>query len=106
MIIRFRFFHKKYAAMTIWPFIFVKKEIYKLDKLMINHERIHLSQQLELLIIPFFIWYIFEFLIKLIRYKKWDIAYRAISFEKEAYQNESNSQYIENRKPWSFLKYL
>lgn len=106
MIIRFRFFHKKYAAMTIWPFIFVKEEVYKFDKVMINHEKIHLLQQIELLIFPFFIWYLIEFLIKLIRHRSWDNAYRAISFEQEAYQNEFNHDYLKNRKRWSFLKYL
>ena len=106
MIIRFRFFHKKYAAMTIWPFIFVKEKVYKLDKFMINHEKIHLLQQIELGILPFFLWYLTEFIINLIRYRNWDIAYRAISFEKEAYENETDLNYLKNRKVWSFWKYL
>lgn len=106
MIIRFRFFHKKYAAMTIWPFIFVKEDIYKSDKILVNHERIHLIQQIEFLILPFFLWYFLEFLIKLIRYGNWDVAYRAISFEREAYENELDESYLKNRKFWSFWKYL
>lgn len=33
-------------------------------------------------------------------------AYREISFEKEAYENERNLHYLEKRKWFSFLKYL
>jgi hypothetical protein len=106
MIVRFRFFHSKYAAMTIWPFIFVKDELYKLDDILINHEKIHLRQQIELLWGLFFIWYVTEFLVKLILYRNWDKAYRAISFEKEAYENEFDFDYLKNRKFWSFWKYL
>lgn len=106
MIVRFRFFHKNYAAMTIWPFIFVRKDTYKLNKVLIRHEKIHLAQQIELLILPFFIWYIIEFLIKLIKYKNWDIAYRAICFEREAYDNELNDNYLKKRKAWSFWRYI
>ncbi len=106
MIVCFSFFHRKYAAMTIWPFIFVRKEAYKSDKVLINHEKIHLVQQLELVLLPFFLWYVIEFLIKLIRFRTWDLAYRAISFEREAYENELDELYLENRKFWSFLKYI
>ncbi len=106
MIVRFGFFMKKYSAMTIWPFIFVRKEKYKSDKVIINHERIHLVQQIELLILPFFMWYFFEFLIKLIRYGNWGLAYRAISFEREAYENELSETYLKKRRFWSFWKYL
>jgi len=106
MIVQFKFFHSKYAAMTIWPFIFIKDKIHKTDVVLINHEKIHLRQQIELLWAPFFIWYILEFLIKLLIYRKWDVAYRAISFEKEAYQNELDTTYLQNRKLWAFWKYL
>ncbi len=104
MIVRFKFFHSKYAAMTIWPFIFIKDKIHKQNEILINHEKIHLRQQIELLWGPFFIWYIFEFLIKLIIYNNRDTAYRAISFEREAYQNESNLEYLKKRKFWAFWK--
>jgi hypothetical protein len=32
-----------------------------LDKVFVNHEKIHLRQQLELLVLPFYVWYIIEF---------------------------------------------
>lgn len=74
--------------------------------MLINHEKIHLKQQIEMLVIGFYLWYGIEFLIHFVTHKKWMKAYYAISFEKEAYQNEQNLDYIRNRKVWSFLKYL
>jgi len=73
---------------------------------LINHEKIHLRQQLELLILPFYIWYITEYLIGLIKYRDTKKAYYAISFEREAYANEYNLNYLQTRSFWRFLKYL
>lgn len=106
MIVLLKIFHKNYAAMTIWPFIFIKDKSSKLNHTLINHEKIHLKQQVELLWFIFFLWYAIEFLIKLIKYKKWNTAYKAISFEREAYANEANLNYLKKRKNWSFWKYL
>jgi len=33
-------------------------------------------------------------------------AYQNISFEREAYQNEKELDYLDNRKPFSFINYL
>lgn len=52
---------KGYKGLTIFPFVFLKEKNLKVDKTLINHERIHLRQQLELLIFPFFICYSLEF---------------------------------------------
>ncbi|WP_317127938.1 hypothetical protein [Hyunsoonleella flava] len=77
-----------------------------MNKTLINHEKIHLRQQLELLIVLFYVWYIIEFLVRLMQYRQWNIAYKNISFEREAYINEHNTTYLKNRKFWGFLKYL
>ena len=71
-----------------------------------NHERIHLKQQLELLLIFFFIWYLTEYLIRLVKYRDSYKAYNKISFEREAYAREKDLQYLKKRKFWGFLKYL
>lgn len=73
---------------------------------LINHEKIHLRQQIELLIIPFYLFYCIEFLVRLIQYKNWYTAYMNISFERESYQNQMDFNYLKNRKFWSFLKYI
>jgi len=48
---------KGYTGLALFPFVFVKHAHLKLNKVFVNHEHIHLKQQLELLIFPFFIWY-------------------------------------------------
>ncbi|MGB5417730.1 hypothetical protein [Algibacter sp.] len=97
---------KGYTGMTIFPFVFLKSKHLKDNQVLINHEKIHLKQQLELLIIPFYIFYGLEFLFRLIQYKNWQKAYRNISFEREAYLNQNNLEYLQNRSIWRFLKYL
>lgn len=97
---------KGYVGITIYPFVFLKYKALKEDAVLLNHERIHLQQQIELLIIPFFVIYGFEFLIRLLQYKRWSLAYRNISFEREAYFQEAQLDYLKYRRLYSFLKYL
>lgn len=97
---------KGYTGFAFFPFMFLKYKDLKQDVSLLNHERIHLRQQLELLIIPFYLWYGIEFLIRFYQYKVWYLAYRNISFEREAYSNESEITYLHRRPFWHFLKYL
>jgi len=97
---------KRFVGITLWPFIIMKRADLKNDIVFINHERIHLRQQLEMLILPFFAWYILEYFIKVVYYKDGYVAYCNISFEREAYQNENDLDYLKKRSFWSFIKYL
>lgn len=97
---------KGYIAITLYPFVFVRYKALKKDKRLINHERIHLQQQLELLILPFYVLYVLEFFVRLLYYKSWHLAYTNISFEREAFVNDSNFNYLKNRRFWQFLKYM
>lgn len=81
-------------GICLWPFIIVKKDATWYD---INHERIHAAQQKELLIIGFYLWYLAEWIIK---------GYECISFEREAHQKDMYRPYLEQRKHYSFLKYM
>ena len=96
---------KGYNGLTIFPFVFLKHKRFSQDAIILNHEKIHLRQQLELLILPFYIIYILEFLVRLLRYQNWHKAYKNISFESEAYCNELNMNYLKQRRFWRFLKY-
>ena len=80
---------KGYIAITIWPFIFYRANMNNID---LNHENIHGEQQKELLIIPFYLIYLVEWIFK---------GYENISFEKEAYKNQNNLSYLNSRKRWS-----
>ncbi|BAO74896.1 hypothetical protein WPG_0666 [Winogradskyella sp. PG-2] len=95
-----------YVGITLFPFMLLKHKALKGKRTLINHERIHLRQQLELLVIPFFIVYTLEFLIRLIKYKNWKLAYKNISFEREAYENEPNLNFLDKRTFWNFIHYF
>lgn len=77
-----------------------------IDKYVINHERIHTTQQRELLFLPFYILYGIEWLIRLIQYRNRDKAYMNISFEREAYANDRNLSYLSNRRIFAWLHYM
>ena len=63
-----------------------------------NHEAIHTAQMRELGYIPFYILYLLEWLyLWLTTSGTTKQAYFAVSFEKEAYGNEDNTQYLRNR---------
>lgn len=96
---------KGFSAISLFGFIFIRKEAVITDR-MINHEKIHFFQQLELLFVLFFIFYLIEFVIKLFIYKNFKIAYLNISFEREAYLNDNDYWYLNNRKLFNFIKYI
>jgi len=97
---------KGYRGLTVFPFVFIKYRFDSENKVLINHEKIHLRQQLELLVLPFFLWYFVEYAVRLLQYKNTNLAYRNISFEREAYANEQDLDYLEKRRLFSFWKYL
>lgn len=88
MIIRLIPNKSNIKGIAIFPFIFVRKNFTK-DDVLINHEKIHLRQQLELLIIPFYIIYLVEWIFK---------GYYGISFEKETYENQTDLDYLKKRR--------
>lgn len=97
---------KGYAALTFFPFVILREKHMENNTILINHEKIHLRQQAELLILPFYVWYISEFIIRFIKHRNFQKAYKNISFEKEAYSNDSNPNYLITRKIWDFIKFI
>lgn len=102
------------AGITIWPFVILRKKYLTntaywkaRSKKTINHESIHIKQQEELLILPFYVFYILEWFIKLFFYRfKAKEAYRNISFEREAYSNDTNENYLKTRKRYNWIKLI
>lgn len=97
---------KGFDGLSFFPFLFVKDKKLLDSKVFINHEKIHLKQQLEMLLLIFYVWYLLEFVVRWIQCGSRYRAYREISFEKEAYQNEMDLDYLTRRKLFSFIKYL
>lgn len=101
-----KFFRKNFIAIAVFPFILLKNKDLRGNKRLLNHEKIHLRQQIELLIIPFYIWYLAEYFLRLIQFKNGNMAYMNISFEREAYQNDEDLEFLQNRKLFNFLRFL
>ena len=90
------------AGITLAPFgIYILEKQMKNSRI-INHEKIHWQQQLEMLIIFFYLWYLIEWFIKL--FTSSGNAYKSLSFEREAYDNEHNLKYLETRKHFVWIK--
>ena len=96
----------KRRGMALFPLILVKTEKDRKDEFLINHERIHIRQQAELLILPFYLFYFLNYLYNLITCLDHEKAYRNIIFEQEAYDHEREKDYLKSRKFLSFLNYL
>tara|TARA_R100000935_G_scaffold38680_1_gene60017 strand:+ start:128891 stop:129217 length:327 start_codon:yes stop_codon:yes gene_type:complete len=97
---------KGFNGIALWPFIILRKKEMKKDLRILNHERIHLQQQAELLVLFFYFWYLIEFLVRWVHYKNRYQAYRNISFEREAYTNEKDLNYLKKRSFYSFMKFI
>lgn len=93
-------------AIAIFPFIIVRNQEVKASEVTIHHEKIHFRQQIELLIIPFYILYITFYIFYRIKGHNHFNAYMNIPFEKEAYQNDTNFDYIKTRSFCDWRKFI
>lgn len=118
-----------FIAITLWPFIFVRRQTCtRFTNDVLRHKRIHGRQQVEMLLVgtvvsdilavsgcgwwslhalPLFLWlYGLEYLLGLFCFGNSKAAYRAISFEREACDNEPDALYLDKRRPFASLRYL
>ena len=96
---------KGFAAINLFGVVFARKECKKLHWSTINHESIHTAQMKEMLYIFFYLWYGVEWLIRWVGCGfNSEEAYRNILFEREAYTNDGNLDYLESRKLFSWLE--
>ena len=91
------------GAITLYPFIISRGEM---SETTINHEKIHLKQQAELLILPFYVLYVGWWVLGRLRGKDSSTAYYDIPFEREAYANDENQSYLSERKTWGWRDYI
>ncbi|MBP3739166.1 MAG: hypothetical protein J6I72_08990 [Muribaculaceae bacterium] len=92
-------FGGNYLAINLFGFIFTLRD---LDPVELNHELIHSAQQRELLYLPFFVWYDIEWFVLWLKYRDWTTAYYHIRFEQEAYHNQCDLNYLQNRHRWHY----
>lgn len=94
-----RLINKKMITLPWGVYAAPSADIKEID---VTHEFIHIKQWRELLYIGFLLWYVLEWLVRLPKGN----AYRSISFEREAYTNEKELDYLRIRNRFAFIKYL
>lgn len=127
------FLFPSYKTITLLYNSFFKHKVEECKPDDINHECIHQVQQMECSVIGlalglvlcglfnfslwwmlilglgfFYIWYGIEYLI-ILCFAKWDKQnerYHDVSFEEEAHNNDKNLSYLEDRKPFAWIKYI
>lgn len=87
-----------FSAINLFGVLFARKEYEPLSARTIRHEAIHTAQMKELGYISFYIIYLLEWLYRLVTTKN---ACRNISFEREAYANQANKNYLKTRRAFA-----
>lgn len=119
---------KGYDSMVFFPFIFAR--VKPLDSVVLNHEKVHLCQQLEVLVASllvilvlviafgvsfwwlfaaFAVYYLFygiEYGVRFLMYRDRKEAYKNISFEQEAYANDGDLDYLKGRGLFAWVEFL
>lgn len=95
---------KGFSAINLFSLLFARRDATISEKT-INHETIHTEQQKEMLWVFFYLWYVIEWLIRVLftkdRFTK--EAYRNISFEREAYKYQGAPGYTKTRKRYAWI---
>ena len=127
---------KGFVAMAAWSFIFVRKDWIEKDdwmeisvryNTMLNHEKIHLEQQVEVsvfglgiaiafslifgyswwfILFPILLYYVLyglDYLLGVVSGEK--EPYKNIYFEREAYAHEKDQNYLDSRISFAWIKY-
>lgn len=117
-----------FRACNLFGIIFVRKGA-TIDDVTLNHEKIHSEQIAEVMLasvpvaillwntsniwiaglfvlISYYLWYVVEWLVHFIRLKDPHLAYRRICFEREAYENRNDLNYLESRSWFKFIRYM
>lgn len=90
---------KSFLAICLCGLVFATRPLNSIE---LNHERIHAAQQKELLYLPFFVWYVVEWLVLCIKYRDRMEAYYHIRFEREAYKHQNDLIYLKHRKHYHY----
>ena len=120
-------FGARFKAINLFGILFYKGSLP--NEKTIRHEKIHTRQIVEIMLVAipiaivlslfvkvwitillyifsFYIVYLLEWFIKIFKYWNFHKTYRNISFEKEAYVNQDDIDYLKNRKHFSWIKYI
>lgn len=99
-----------YIAINLFGLVLSRRQLTDIER---NHEYIHTMQQREMLWIGFYLWYLIEWLVRLIQTFNFRTlkpsakrAYYNISFEREAYIHQNDPTYSHHRPLWAWWKHI
>ena len=87
------------TAMALFPFVLFDRHDRASTISLLRHEQIHLRQQIELLILPFYLFVRLLLFERAIQRAFGKGAYRAIPLNARAYLHEASSDYLNSRSP-------
>lgn len=95
----------RYIAINLFGVLFTKRK--PVTRRVLNHECIHTAQMRELWYVGFYVLYVAEFVARLLLSWRWHRAYRAVSFEREAYLHEGDATYVRHgRKRFAWRRFV
>lgn len=97
----------KPVALAFYPFLVIQKSALGSPQtdVIINHERIHFAQQLESLILFYWVVALIEQIyLRFIVKKKGMELYLSRAAEQECYDNMNNLGYLQKRRPFAWLR--
>ena len=94
-----------YTGLSFFIFIWICK-LTKDEVKLVRHEKIHFLQQIELMFIFHWILYAYFYLAARYRGHGHYIAYRYNPFEIEAFDNDQNPDYLQQRRAFAWLNYV
>ena len=102
------FWLSKIAPIDVWafsagPFVVCRGELTEKTR---THETIHFIQQLEMLFVLQWILYGLFYVTGRFTKGSWKAAYYGNPFEMEAYANDQDPDYLEERKFWAWTGYV
>ena len=105
-LVKFISLFNNIAAITLYPYVFIKSSKEETSTTLIRHELIHVHQIKEVGIVPFYLIYLWDFFLGLILHRSFQRAYYSIRFEQEAYKFQKTTGYVQNRNKglWKAFK--
>lgn len=94
---------KGFKCINLFGVLFARKGAY-IGEQTLNHERIHTAQMKEMFYVGFYVWYFVEWLLELCHYGT--TAYHTNTFEREAFANDDDLTYLDNRPKFAWWDYV
>ena len=104
-----------FSAINLFGIIFVRQGR-RADSELLRHEAIHTKQMREMGYLPFYVWYLAEWVLRFLfavltlpivtkngRRHHLHNAYAHLLFEREAYRHASEADYLSHRKHYAWL---